>query len=322
MFNEFLESVAEVQKEKEDFAIAYVVNRCQPSSGKPGDKAVIRKDGSLRGWIGGGCTRGIVIKEALAAIASGKPRIVYISPEGEKLDKPGVVEYPMTCHSGGAVEIFIEPVMSTPHLLVLGRSHVAMALARIAAAMDYRVSVIAPEADANAFPHAQHIVEEDPGHSLITPNTFIVVCTQGEHDETALAYALQSRVDYLAFVSSRRKANAMFQNLRAMGFTFDDLKRIKTPAGLDINAKMPQEVAISILAEIVSHLRSKKEEEKGSSAKPQPKDSAIYINPVCGIPVEKSTAKHVIEYKEEKYYFCCDGCKVSFEKEPEKYAHA
>ncbi len=320
MFNEFLDTVAELQKEKEGYALAYVVNRRQPSSGKPGDKAVIRRDGSLKGWIGGGCTRGIVIKEALAAMQSGKPRIVHISPEGEKINKPGVVDYPMTCHSGGMVEIFIEPVLASPHLLILGRSHVAMALARIAGAMDYRVSVVAPDIDANAFPDADQVLTEDPEHRLIAPNTFIVVCTQGENDEAALAYGLNSGVEYLSFVASRRKAAAIFHNLRGMGFSFDDLKRIKTPAGLDINAKLPQEVAISILAEVITSLRAEKTEEEVVADNTPDEASNIFINPVCQIPVEKSTAKYVVEYQGKKYYFCCDGCKVSFEKEPEKYA--
>jgi len=123
----------------------------------------------------------------------------------------------------------------------------------------------------------------------------------------------------VSFVASRRKANAVFNNLRQRGISFDQLKRIKTPAGLDIGAKLPEEVAISIIAEVISFIRSEEnvtQEEDGKSAA---FNEDIYINPVCGVPVQKSTAKHVLEFEGESVYFCCDGCKVSFEKEPEKY---
>lgn len=325
MFNQFLNKVSDLHQKKEAFAIAFVINRQLPSSGKPGDRAVIEKDGTLSGWIGGGCTRGIVIKEALLAIESGKPRIVNISPKGEVRAKTGVMDYKMTCHSGGAVEVYIEAVLPKPHLLILGKSHVAMSLSRIAKAMDYQLSVLAKSADEIAFPDADLIQEEDAEMKMVQPNSYIVVCTQGENDEQALAYALRSDASYISFIASRKKANAIFRNLRQMDFSFDDLKRIKTPAGLNINAKLPEEVAISILAEIIAHIRKEEPEEQNASRHQLPVTNSnpnLFINPVCGIPVDKKTAKHIIDYEGEKYYFCCDGCKVTFEKEPAKYALA
>ena len=198
-----------------------------------------------------------------------------------------------------------------------------MALSRIAKAMDYTVTVLAKGADSNGFPDADIVLEQALDEKMIHPNTCIAVCTQGENDEDALEQAIKSGVPYISFVASHRKANAIFHNLRQRGITFDELKKIKTPAGLDIKAKLPEEVAISILAEIIQFIRSEEPEafqvdQKDSKAASE-ENSAIFINPVCGIPVEKKTAKHVIEYEGESYYFCCDGCKVSFEKEPEKY---
>ena len=322
MINQFLEKAQRLTQDKEPFAIAFVVNRQLPSSGKPGDKAVIEKDGTLTGWIGGGCTRGIVLREASAALKDGKPRVVRISPEGPGESRPGVVDYNMTCHSGGTVELYIEPVLPRPQLLILGKSHVAMALSRIARAMDYPVTVVARGADNHAFPDAEKVMDSgtaDP--ALLKPNTFIVVCTQGENDEDALQQALESGLPYVSFVASRAKANAVFGVLRQRGLTFDQLKRVKTPAGLDINAKLPEEVAISILAEIISFMRSEEEASAVEAGNEEVEENdKIFINPVCNVPVEKSTAKHVIEYEGMNYYFCCDGCKVSFEKEPEKYA--
>lgn len=318
MFNEFLNKSNELYSGNEPFAIAFVVNRQVPSSGKPGDKAVIQKNGTITGWIGGGCTRGIVLKEALLSIKDGKPRLVRISPDGQKLEESNVVAYNMTCHSGGAVEIYIEPVLPKPHLLLMGKSHVAMALNKIGKAMDYKVSVISKGADKIIFPGADLIEEGDLKAEHILPNTCIVVCTQGENDELALEQAVKSGVPYVSFVSSRRKANAIFRILKQRGVSFEDLKKIKTPAGLDINAKLPEEVAISILAEIIQFMR--KEDEVEEELMTADNLSGVFINPVCGIPVEKNTAKHIIHYQDVDYYFCCDGCKVKFEEEPERYA--
>ena len=320
MFNHFLEEARRLYQMKEPFAIAFVVNRQAPSSGKPGDKAVIEKNGTVNGWIGGGCTRGIVVKEATDAIRDGKPRLVRISPEstGEPMENSNVKDYRMTCHSGGAVEVYIEPVLPRPQLLVMGKSHVAMALSRLGKAMDYTVTVVSKAADAEMFPDASAIVSQtEIPDGAVYPNTCIVVCTQGENDEDALEQAVRSEAPYIAFVASRRKANGIFHTLRQRGLDFDQLKRVKTPAGLDINAKLPEEVAVSILAEIIAFMRS---EEAAGELAAEAANPDIFINPVCNIPVSKSTAKHVITYKGENYYFCCDGCRTTFEKEPEKYA--
>lgn len=317
MFREFLEKADQLAASSEPFAMAMVVNRMVPSSGKPGDKAIIEKDGSLTGWIGGGCTRGIILKEASLALADGKPRLVRISPSGEQEDLPGVISYRMTCHSGGMVEVYIEPVMPRPHIVIMGKSHVAMALSRIGKAMHYRVTAISTNADRVTFPEADEIYETVPD-GVITGASSVIVCTQGENDELSLLAAAKSEATYLAFVASRKKANAVFGFLRDNGIDMDRLKEINTPAGLDINAKLPEEVAISILAQIIQEYR---DDSKGSSDESEAlaSNENLYINPVCGVPVEKATAKHVINYKGENVYFCCDGCKVQFEAEPAKF---
>ena len=260
MFKEFLQEAQNLYQKKESFALAFVVNRQIPSSGKPGDKAIIRKDGKISGWIGGGCTRGIVLKEASLAIEEGKPRLVRISPQSSGEEVSGVKEYPMTCHSGGSVEIYIEPILPRPHLIILGKSHVAMALAKISQAMAYSLEVLAKGVDKSAFPGVEQVSEADLRSEQVHANTCIVVCTQGENDEDALEQALLCKAPYISFVASRRKANAVFNQLRKRGITFDQLKQIKTPAGLKINAKLPEEVAISILAEIIEFMRAEPEE--------------------------------------------------------------
>ena len=308
-----------IAKEKTPYAIAMVVNRVAPSSGKPGDKAIIFPDGTIKGWIGGGCTRGIVLKEALLAIQQGKPRLVNISPGAENdHHRKGVVSYNMTCQSGGSVDVYIEPVLSRPHILIMGKSHIGMALSRLSKATGYHVTVLSAGADKITFPEADQVIDSsqlDP--ELISTNTYIVVYTQGENDDVALRQAIESGAAYVSFVSSMRKANSIYNALKKQGVKVEELARIKTPAGLNINAKLPEEVAISILAEIIMKLREEKDQVAGADSKLNLEE--YFINPVCNIPVQRSTAKHVIPHKGIDYFFCCDGCKVSFEANPEKY---
>ncbi|MEM6725147.1 MAG: XdhC family protein [Bacteroidota bacterium] len=325
MFDQLINKMNDLHDKREAFAIASVVLREVPSSGKPGDRAVIEANGKMTGWIGGGCTQGIILKEAKEAIASGKPRLIRIAPEATNLTEvSGKKLYKMTCHSGGSVEVYIDPVLPKPNLIIMGKSHVAMSLAKIAAAMDYHVSAVSRGADKIMFPTANVILDQtELDRELINPYTFIVVCTQGENDELALEQAARSGVPYVSFVASFRKANAVFSYLRDVGVDIDRIRAIKTPAGLDLNAKTPEEVAISILAQIIQTLRDEKVP-YGQSAQDADEelnlDEDLFINPVCNIPVKKSSAKHVLEYEGQSYYFCCDGCKVSFENTPEQYA--
>ena len=294
MFHQFLHTTQSLYQNKEPFAIAFVVNREVPSSGKPGDKAVITKDGKITGWIGGGCTRGIVLKEALEAIDTGKPRLVKISPDGKVESSPGVNAYPMTCHSGGTVELYIEPVLPKPQLLVMGKSNVAMALAKLGKAMDYPVTIAAKSIDKTGFGDVDRIIEKGLKKGDVTTNTCIVVCTQGENDEDALEQAVKSDAPYIAFVASMRKANAIFTTLRQRGITFEQLKKIKTPAGLNINAKLPEEVAVSILAQIIEFIR--KEDAEMPTLKKESKPAEmddLFINPVCNVPVQKLSLIHI-----------------------------
>src|SRR5205085_5717441 len=153
------------------YGVATMVHYVEPSSGKPDNKAIITAAGELSGWIGGGCAQPVVIKEALKALQDGRARLVRISPSGDS-SEPGIVDYSMTCHSGGALDIFIEPVLPKPHLLILGRSPVAQALARLAKAIDYSVSVAAAEVEVEDFPDAGRVNKDlDLSQIKVTPQT-------------------------------------------------------------------------------------------------------------------------------------------------------
>ena len=182
MFDRFLQKAAELLAKGEPFVTASVVRFQAPISGKPGDKAIIFADGKMWGWIGGGCAQPVVIKEALKALADGKPRLVRISPTSAPED--GIVDYTMTCHSGGTLDIYIEPVRPKPHILIFGRSPLAQALARLGKTVGYRISVVAPGADREQFPEVDLLqTESSLGDLKIGRETFIVVSTQGEGDE-------------------------------------------------------------------------------------------------------------------------------------------
>ncbi len=320
---DFFDSVHSQREIDEPAAMAMIVRREAPSSGKPGDKAVITKKGEVKGWIGGGCTKGIVIKEALEAIEQQTPRLVRIQPNDQVNEQSGVKNYRMTCMSGGTVEVYIEPIMQVTKIHLFGRSHISKAICDIGRAAGYYVNIISDLADDVMFPSANKITKlsEFKAEESMARD-YMIVCTQGEDDEKSVQQAIHANPRYLSFVSSKKKANSVFLYLKREGVEHKDLVRIKTPAGIDINAKTPEEVAISILAEIVKEKRSEEAKETDIPALEkafEEEQNELYINPVCKIPVQKSTAKHVVEYEGEKVYFCCDGCKVSFEKEPAAY---
>jgi xanthine dehydrogenase accessory factor len=222
--------------------------------------------------------------------------------------------------SGGSVEVYIEPLMPVTKITIFGRSHIAKALCEIGHAAGFGISIVSDLADDDMFPQAEAVTALKDFKTGRAEHSYVVVCTQGDHDAESLSAALNTQPKYISFVASRRKANSILMGLKREGVPHEQLVKIKTPAGLDIQAKTPQEVAISILAEIIQTKRQSETRAKNEvDAVTQKLTDDLYINPVCKIPVQKSTAKHVLEYNGEKIYFCCDGCKVSFEKEPEAY---
>jgi xanthine dehydrogenase accessory factor len=323
MFDEFLSKVTALRSAECPFAVAVVV-RCEPPvSGKPGDKAIIQRDGSVWGWIGGGCVQPLVIQEAQKAIEDGNPRLIRIAPSRGSESEEGIVNYTMTCHGGGALDVYIEPILSKPQILIVGRSLAAQFLSRLGKVIGYRVSVVAPGANREGFPDADLIIDElDLGQVKITPETFVVVSTQGEHDVEALEQALRANTPYISFIASVLKARKVFDYLTAKGLAGESLSRVKAPAGLNIGASSPQEIAVSILAEII---QVKKSKPMAAGDDHVPVDKSTLVNardPVCGMAVETSVASYVSEYKGKAFYFCCGGCKQTFDKQPEAYAES
>jgi xanthine dehydrogenase accessory factor len=319
MFDQFLSKAGEMLASGQPFAIAEVVRYLKPISGKSGDKAIISADGTIWGWIGGGCAQPAIIKEALKALKDGRPRLVRVSTSSSQDE--GIVAYNMTCHSGGTLEVYIEPVLPKPHILILGRSPVGRTLARLAKAINYTVTVAAPGADNDTYPDANQLQPDlNLGGLRISPQTFIVVSTQGEHDEEALEQALRTTASYVAFVASKAKAGKVIQFLREQGVDNARIDRVRAPAGLDIQARSQEEIAVSILAEIIQQSRSHfTQQNEQFVLLPETKEAQ---DPICGMTVSIAGAKHTSVLGNRSFYFCCAGCKQAFDKQPEKYAFA
>jgi xanthine dehydrogenase accessory factor len=323
MFDEFLSRASALRSAERPFAMAIVIRYQPPVSAKPGDKAIVEADGSVWGWIGGGCVQPLVIREALKAIEDGKPRLVRIAPSSSRKSDDGTINYTMTCHGGGALDIYIEPVLSKPQILIIGRSAVAQTLCQLGKVVGYRIAVVGGGANRENFPDADVIAEElDLQRLTITPETYVVVSTQGDLDEEALEQASRTNAPYISFVASEVKARKVFDFLAEKGIPRDRLSRIRSPAGLHLGGLPPQEIAVSILAEIVQTRRSRNaaiEEKENAGIR---LDQSEAKDPVCGMPVDEREAKYVSDYRGKTYYFCCAGCKQAFDQQPATYLNS
>jgi len=317
MFDRFLEKASQLRAAGQSFVVALVVRYQAPISGKPGDKAIVTEDGKMWGWIGGGCAQPVVVKEARQALVDGKPRLIRISPSSSP--ENGIVNYDMTCHSGGTVDIFIEPVLPRPQLLILGRSPIAQTLARLGKIMNYAVSVAAADAQRETFPDADMLQANlDLSQIKITPQTFIVVSTQGEDDAEALEKAVTAGARYTAFVASRVKSQKVFEYLRKRGIAEERLGKVRVPAGLDIHAASPEEIAVSILAEIIQVKGTRTAAPTANTTLPLLRREAR--DPVCGMLVDVGGAKYKSDFRGSSFYFCCPRCKQTFDQQPEKHS--
>ena len=261
---EVMELVAQMKAAEQAFVLATVVRTVSATAAKAGAKAIIAPDGTIvAGWIGGGCARGAVLKAAREALADGEPRMVSVQPEdllaelGVKAgeSRRGVRFAANFCPSQGTMDVFVEPVLPHPSLLIFGASPVALSLAAQARQLGYHVTLAAPAAERPAAVDADALVDGFALGKLHQAKRFIVVSTQGKGDEAALGAALATEAAYHAFVGSRRKWAALRERFFAQGVEASTLDRVKAPAGLDLGAITPEEIAMSILAEITLERR-------------------------------------------------------------------
>ena len=248
--------MARMMGDSQPFALATVVRTRNATSAKAGAKAVVRADASIEGWIGGGCVRGAVIKAAARALSDGRPRLIRVGPEGETEGIDDIDSFASRCPSGGTAEIFVDPVLPRPALLVFGASPTARALTAVGLAAGFAVTVAAAEADRDGLPEGcgRIAVDDAPGHPRAA-ESFVVVATQGRGDRKALAAAVATGSAYVAFVGSRRKSARLRADLIAAGGAPERVAAVRGPAGLDIGAATPGEIALAVLADVVRERR-------------------------------------------------------------------
>jgi xanthine dehydrogenase accessory factor len=328
-----LEEMGELTRRGEPFALATVVWRQSPSSSQPGARAIITAEGELHGWIGGACAEPVVIREAQQVMAEGTARLLLLgTPEQFGAAVPdGMTVIPISCQSEGALEIYIEPMLPVPHLVIVGDSPMTRTLASLAGALGWRT---------------EEIRGPDFTPEAADARSMIVVATQGHDDEDVLERAVAARPAYLGLVGSRRRGATVLGYLADRGVPRDELDRVRVPAGLDLGSTTHQEIAVAILAELVQ-LRASGALAAGTlaagalaagkpagppaqragtesarqagpeGARPAARP-ALVIDPVCGMAVSADSSRP-LRYEGTDYYFCCAGCRQAFEQDPDAY---
>lgn len=315
MRDDVLEKAQQLRAEQAIFALATVVLARQPTSGTQGGHAIIFPDGRMEGWVGGHCARPAVIRQSIEALTAGAPRLVVISPaikEPTSLNG-GVVNVPMLCAGQGELQVFVEPFLPRTALVVIGESAVARAIARFAALLDFEVWACDPLADMQNFPDADRLVATlDALSPQLTERNIVVVATIGEYDEDAAQVALESSASYVGLVASNKRLAAVKADLSERGLTEDQIARLKRPAGLKSFVIKPEEIAFSVVAELIEARHQGVGIRTNFATQPQRAES---IDPICGMTVDVATARYSSVRDGETYYFCCAGCKATFDKQ-------
>jgi xanthine dehydrogenase accessory factor len=278
------------------FVTATVVRAQHPTSVHAGDSAIVLGDGTIEGFVGGACAETSVRLQALRALETGEPLLLRIVPEeGDETAAEGAIVVHNDCLSGGALEIFLEPRLPAPRIAVIGETPIAFALESIGKVLGYDMVV-------------------SPGAPELSDESALVVASHGRDEEQALAAALERHVPYVGLVASRRRGEAVRESLRELGIPPERLAELRTPAGLAIRATTAEEIALSILAEIVSARH-----EQPLVAAPAAAIPAAAADPVCGMSIVVAVGSCQLEYAGQLFYFCSDHCLHAFEADPDRY---
>ena len=257
---DILEVARQLQQKGQPYALVSVLRVLAPASARPGDKAVVTADGIQQGWIGGGCAQPAVMRTVRLALQDGRARVIRIAPaaDGSVRELDDVLEFGMACHSGGTLELFVDPLLPRARLTVIGDSPLAAALAMLAPRVGLAVTVVAHGADAGRFPDAAHFIGSDGDEAVaagVGPGSYVVVATQGRRDVQGLRAALAVRGCRVFFVASARKAQVLKAALIEAGQDPAAVAAIVAPAGQAIGAQTPEEIALSVLAAVVAARR-------------------------------------------------------------------
>ena len=305
-----LEQAAGLTRRGEAFALATVVWRQGPSSGQQGSRAIITASGELHGWIGGACAEPVVVREAREVISTGEARLLLLGTQDQfgAAVPDGMTVVPISCQSEGALEVYIEPVLPVPHLVVVGRSPMAETLASLGRDLGWRTDLVAGPGLAEAG---------------ASERSMVVVATQGHGDEDAVAAALAVRPAYLGLVGSRRRGAAVLGYLADRGLPADQLGRVRVPAGLDLGHTSHREIAVAILAELVQLRAAGALTAASQAGAVTAADAAAgpaeATDPVCGMKVAAGPSSYPLEHDGTTYYFCRAACRQEFARDPAAY---
>jgi len=311
--NTLIELAYQLTQAGEPFVLATVVWCERPTSAKPGGQAIIQTNGQMSGWIGGSCAQPVVVREAMRVLREGgEPYLLRLGAPEVGIVRSDVRVFPMTCTSGGVLDIYMEPHFPPPQLLLVGDSPVIVVLSQLAAVLNFAVT---------------QLTHADLSQVQINEQTYILVATHGQYDEDALEQALRSPACYVGMVGSRKRGEACRTYLREAGLTEQQIARLRVPAGLDLGAITPEEIAASILAELVQVRRlvtgqkeqMVKDSDAGGSEETNTTGPETAIDPVCGMIVETASAQHRSTNDGRDFYFCCPACKRLFERNPQEY---
>lgn len=350
MAKDLLELAHEFSHSGEAFVLATVVWRRAPSSGKVGYKALVTANGEVSGWVAGACTEPLVVRQAKKALKDGEPRLMLIGAEEdlETRARDGLLTFPTSCQSEGALEIYVEPHLPTPQLAIVGRSPVVDTLASLANELGWRTVIVDDEGGSLS----DHSSADEVHHSLdlkkagVGSRSYIVVATLGHYDEEALEAALATDAAYIGLVASHKRAKAVMEYLRDNGAPQEAIDRIKAPAGLDLGRIKHEEMAVAVLAEIVQRKAAAQDADPVEAPKPtvyvapaqepavasesngsgkaarEPQDTDAEeeaVDPVCNMTVTVAGARYHAEHEGKTYYFCCPACRKLFRNSPKEY---
>jgi xanthine dehydrogenase accessory factor len=301
--DDVLDRAAELRRRGETFVVATVVRVEPPTSAQAGDKALITADGKLWGWVGGSCSEGLVRREAMIAMGDAQPRLVKIAPDESPDHLPGVVSHLSTCPSAGKLDVFIDPQLPRPLLLVVGDTPAARTLVKLGATIGYKTCAVHPGAVPTDFPEADQVIGSlDLASAQPNASTWAVVATMGHYDEDAIEALLGYDVAYIGLVASRRRAATVLGVLQGRGVS--GLDRVRRAADSSVGGSQ-EEIALATLAEIVAARHA----DQRRYAIPLPETA---VDPICGMQVEVNGAMHTLRVGETVQYFCGAGCLDAF----------
>ncbi len=276
---DWITQAARLREQGRAFALVSVLRVQAPASARPGDKALVLADGTIHGWIGGGCAQPAVLRTVRQALQDGRARSVRITPaaQGSERDLGDVLEFGMACHSGGTLELFVDPVLADPLLVVIGNTPVARSLVSLAPQLGLRVAWAGVGLRQQEAEGVQCIASDDPEvlRRELGDGGFVVVATQGQRDLQGLRAALALRAGGVWFVASARKAAVLRESLIASGADALAVQAIVAPAGTPISAHTPPEIALSVLAAVVAARRAGVPAIEAAQAAPQASIAAI-----------------------------------------------